>query len=80
MKSDSQIQFLKELGLNLREIRNARGFTMEQLAGDTNIEIRQLSRIEHGEISTTVWTLKRLADALGVDLAQLLPATFNNKE
>lgn len=70
MKSDSQIQFLKELGQNLRVLRNAKGLSMEQLAGDANIEFRQLGRIERGETNATILTLRKLADTLGVNLDQ----------
>jgi len=80
MKSDSQIQFLKELGQNLRALRNAKSLSMEQLAGDANIEFRQLGRIERGETNATIWTLKRLANALNVDLAQMLPLSITNPQ
>ena len=80
MKSDSQIQFLKELGKNLRAIRNANCLSMEQLAGDANIEFRQLGRIERGETNATILTLRKLADALGVELADLMPTAGNARK
>ena len=77
MKSDIQIQFLKELGQNLRALRNAKGLSMEQLAGDANIEFRQLGRIERGETKATIWTLRRISDALGIELSQLITLSRN---
>jgi len=77
MKSDIQIQFLKELGQNLRALRNAKGLSMEQLAGDANIEFRQLGRIERGETNATIWTLRRISDALGIELSQLITLSRN---
>lgn len=80
MKSESQIQFLKEIGQNLRALRNAKGLSMEQLAGDVNIEFRQLGRLERGETNATVLTLRKLADALGVELAHLMPTAGNARK
>ena len=50
---------------------------MEQLAGDANIEFRQLGRIERGETNATIWTLRRISDALGIELSQLITLSRN---
>lgn len=44
---------------------------METLAYDANIEYRQLGRIERGEINTSVLSLLKLSECLGVDIADL---------
>jgi transcriptional regulator with XRE-family HTH domain len=45
--------------------------TMEALANEAEMEIRQLGRIEGGEINTTVSTVLALAKALNMDISEL---------
>lgn len=66
VEEDRYQEFLSHVGANVRSTRLSRGFTMEQLANEANIEIRQLGRIERGEINTTIGSLKRLAKCLQV--------------
>jgi len=40
---------------------------MEKLAHQSNMEYSQISRIEKGQINTSISTVKLLADALEVD-------------
>lgn len=66
-------QFI-ELGLNIKFHRNKRGLTQEQLAEKVHLGKQQISRIEspnnmHG---TTLYTLYNIADALDVDIHQLI--------
>jgi transcriptional regulator with XRE-family HTH domain len=63
--------FLKQLGVNLRRIRNDKGFTMQDLADEAKIDYRQLGRIERGEINTSVVSLLRLAEVLKIDIKTL---------
>jgi transcriptional regulator with XRE-family HTH domain len=63
---DRYQNFLKHVGANVRNVRLSKGYTMEQLANEANIETRQLGRIERGEINTTIVSLKRLANCLKV--------------
>jgi transcriptional regulator with XRE-family HTH domain len=60
--------FLKNLGNNVRRIRQEKGLTMEALANEAEIEYRQLGRIERGEINTTVLSLLRIAEVLKVEV------------
>ena len=63
--------FTKALGKHLRQLRKAKGLSMEQLAYKSEMEYRQIGRIERGEGSATVVTLLRLAEALEVDVKEL---------
>lgn len=59
-----------ELACALYDLRQSRGFTQKALAEQTGINIRQIQRIEKGEIKIDNITLKNaiaLADALGID-------------
>jgi transcriptional regulator with XRE-family HTH domain len=63
-KKDLQIQF----GNNLRRIRLEKGYTQEQLANELGVEISQISRIERGAISTSIYTLYQFKLVLDIDL------------
>lgn len=61
-------EFFKKVGKNLRKYRKSKGFTMEFLASEAEIEYRQLGRIERGEINTTLLSLKKIADTLDIEM------------
>lgn len=71
MKHNKDNDYLKALGANLRLIRKSKSITMEELANEAEIEYRQLGRIERGEINTSVLSLLKLSECLGVDIADL---------
>ncbi|RXR30534.1 XRE family transcriptional regulator [Sphingobium fluviale] len=54
------------VGANIRRLREERGLTQEQLAGEADIAMRHLGRIERGEGNPTVQMLGKLAAILGV--------------
>lgn len=58
----------------LAEARQAKGMTQEQLAAATGVHRVTIARIETGEASPKAETLKRLADALGVRMDDLMEA------
>lgn len=58
----------KIVGANVRRLRLERGLSQEALAGEANLAMRHLGRIERGEISPTVSILSKLADAMQVHL------------
>jgi DNA-binding XRE family transcriptional regulator len=62
------------LGRRIRELREAAGMTQEEVANAAGIGRVTLVRIERGEQSPRYQTLVSLARALGLPLAQLIPA------
>lgn len=56
----------KKLGIKIRSIRRAKGYTQEKLAELVGIEPPSLSYIETGKFSPSVETLQKLADVLNV--------------
>jgi transcriptional regulator with XRE-family HTH domain len=57
----------------LRWWRRARGLTQAELAGASGVERSHLAKIERGEVvEPRPDTLRRLADALGVEVLELL--------
>ncbi len=53
--------------------RKLKGITQEALAELTGLNVRTVQRIEAGEVDPRLYTLKSIADALQVNLEELLP-------
>jgi transcriptional regulator with XRE-family HTH domain len=62
---------LVRLGARLREVREARGWTLEQTAERESIHPVSLSRVETGSVNVTIGTLVAVTRALGVELVEL---------
>lgn len=60
-----------EIGLRLRTYRKKRGFSLEALSRRSGTALATLSRIENGKNSGTFRTHQKIADALGLPLAEL---------
>lgn len=63
------------LALNLRRLRNERGWTQEELADRAGISSRYLGQIERGQASASVSVLGRLAVGLSVEACELIRDT-----
>lgn len=63
---------LLRLGYKIKYERLNRGMSQLDLALDTELTTRTISRIECGIIDPKYLTLKKIADAFQIDLAQLL--------
>ncbi|HMN42711.1 MAG TPA: helix-turn-helix domain-containing protein [Phycisphaerales bacterium] len=62
-----KLQAWKEwVSAKIREVRNQKGLTQEQLAEKTGLPQSHLSRIENAKHSPSRVTLEKIADALGV--------------
>jgi transcriptional regulator with XRE-family HTH domain len=72
----------KELGENIRKIRELKGFTQQNLADEIKVDQKTISRIEKGQLSPKFETLEELSRALSVSLAQIMAfdehLIFNN--
>ena len=51
--------------------RKRLGFSQERLAYEAEIELRQLGRIERGEINTGILSIKIIAETLKIDPKEL---------
>jgi transcriptional regulator with XRE-family HTH domain len=60
------------VGTNVRKRRQARGLTQEQLAFAAEIDLTYVGGIERGIRNPSVVVLARIAEALGVEPADLL--------
>lgn len=64
--------FIKAFGDRVREIRESKGMTQEQLGLTAGIGKNQVGLIERGEVNTTVSTIKALSDTLEVKPEEFL--------
>ncbi len=60
-----------DLGHRVRELRKARGWTLEQAAVQAGLARSTLSKIENGQMSPTYDALKKLAQGLAISVPQL---------
>jgi len=65
-------QVLEKFGHNVRDARQARGWTQEDLAAASGLAVVQISRVERGKREVRLTTLLRLVNALDVPAADLL--------
>ena len=72
------LDLLREIGVRIRALRAARGWTQEQLATRARLQASAVSRIENGELGFTLSTGAVLARALGVSYARFFAETAAN--
>jgi transcriptional regulator with XRE-family HTH domain len=70
---DEATRVCTDLGLRVIELRRGHGWTQEQLAERSQLDERDVRRIEAGE-NTTVHTLVRIAHAFRVPIGALFEA------
>jgi len=56
-----------ELGEHISEIRKERGYTQSELAQECNVDIRTIQRIETGEVTPRLFTLRIINEKLGTN-------------
>jgi len=74
----SEENFIINLGVHIRQLREKKNLSQQDLANDSNIPKAQIGRIERAKVNTTVRTLIKIANALEIEPKELL--NFNIKE
>jgi transcriptional regulator with XRE-family HTH domain len=64
--------YLSKIGKNIKELRRSKGISQLELAYRCNFEKTNLSRIESGKNNPTIRTLIRIANAMKVNLFEIL--------
>lgn len=77
MKKQPHKDFLKAFGCHLKYTRKRLGFSQEKLAYEAGIELRQIGRIERGEINTGIASLKIIAETLKIEVKELFEFNTN---
>ena len=63
---------LARLGRYLRQIREQRGWSQEELAFECGLHRTYIGAVERGEYNVTLLTLRRITDTLGITLADAI--------
>ena len=58
----------------MRELREARGWTLERAAEAMNLDLKHLQKIEAGKLNVTLVTLMRTAEGFGEPISALFTA------
>lgn len=69
-----------QIGEQIRYYRNKNGISQETLALIANVNPAYVGQIERGIKSPTINTIKKLSNALGIDLATLFSPIPDTKE
>lgn len=69
-------QLFIRIGSNIREMREERGMTQQDLAARCNMEKSNISRIEAGRTNLTARSAWKISKALGVKLGTLFEVDF----
>lgn len=68
----SEETFIINLGIHIRQLREKKNLSQQDLANDCNIPKAQIGRIERAKVNTTVRTLIKIANALEIEPKELL--------
>ena len=68
-------EIVERFGLKLKELRLSRGMSQGDLASQAHVTTNYISRLEKGGAAPGIDLVARLAAALGVQIADLLPMT-----
>ena len=67
----SEETFIANLGIHIRQLREKKGLSQQDLADDCGIPRNQIGRIERGEINTTIISLYKICNALEINIKDL---------
>lgn len=67
-----------ELGKKIADYRKSKGFTQEELVEKCNLSVRTLQRIEAGEVTPRIYTIKLILEVLELDFEDSLSSHSEN--
>lgn len=69
-------EFLLKIGQSVRYIRIRQGISQEELAFNAGLNMNSISTLERGINNVKIKTLYKIAQALNVDLSEILNCKF----
>jgi XRE family transcriptional regulator, aerobic/anaerobic benzoate catabolism transcriptional regulator len=75
MSKDNEAGFLEQLGQRVRTTRALRGMSRKVLARVSGISERYIAQLESGKGNVSIVLLRRVSNAMGAHLEDLIPAT-----
>src|ERR1700745_2341464 len=73
--SDLEASFLDQLGQRVRTMRALRGMSRKVLAKVSGISERYIAQLESGKGNVSIVLLRRVSNAMGAHLEDLIPST-----
>ena len=73
--SDPETGFLEQLGLRVRTMRGLAGMSRKVLAKVSGISERYIAQLESGKGNVSIVLLRRVSNAMGAHLEDLIPST-----
>src|ERR1700739_1930000 len=70
---DPETAFLEQLGQRVRNMRALRGMSRKVLAKVSGISERYIAQLEGGKGNVSIVLLRRVSDAMGAHLEDLIP-------
>ena len=70
---------VENIGQRIRQLRESRGMTQSQLQARSRVSRSYLSRIESGQMTPSLGTLEKIAEALGVGLNRFFVPESNGE-
>src|ERR1700760_1890917 len=71
---DAETGFLEQLGQRVRTMRALRGMSRKVLAKVSGISERYIAQLEGGKGNVSIVLLRRVSNAMGAQLEDLIPA------
>ncbi len=68
-----------ELGKKIADFRKSKGFTQEELVEKCKLSVRTLQRIEAGEVTPRIYTIKLIFEVLELDFEDTLSSKKENE-
>jgi ribosome-binding protein aMBF1 (putative translation factor) len=79
-KSKARYDWLKQLGDNIRRERIRQNLTQQRLAEMAELNIRNVQRIEAGQIAVLFSTMVRIKKALGASWETFVPSSMPKRK
>jgi transcriptional regulator with XRE-family HTH domain len=64
-------KFREQVGKRIKTIRESSNLTQAEVAKKAKLNVNYFAVIERGEVTTSSEKLKRISDALGVDVSKI---------
>ncbi len=64
--------FVEDFGVTVRQLREAHGWSQEQLAERSDLNRSYVGEVERGRVIPSIVTAQKLATALGINIVNLL--------
>lgn len=68
---ESDIEFLRELGLKIKELREVKGLSQQELADQAEVAKSTIQRLEKGKYNPSILILMRINKCLDMKFALL---------